>query len=98
MVSKQKQYKWFNLLLHKAYLDKGIYVLNYFKVLIVAFAFASNNVFQTFVFAGIVALLAYVVGRLWYKHKLIDTENEINNIFNPFQREVREKLKPFSKA
>lgn len=88
-----KKYRGFRILMLKAYFDKGLGLTNYFKYLL---AFAG--IFQ-FIDAkqGMVLVVTYVIGcfvlgYFWYKLKLTDTENEINNIFNPFVKEVRNKL------
>jgi hypothetical protein len=83
----------FNFLLYKAWFDKGLGITSYFKYLL-----AFVGIFQLVdAKMGIIILFLYLVscfilGYLWYKHKLIDVENEIGNLYNPFQREVRRKL------
>lgn len=84
--------KGFKYLVLKAYFDKGLGLTNYVKYLIAFFGIASLDVKST-MYIGIAYLFfCYFLGRWWYKHKLIETENEINNIFNPFMKEVRQKL------
>ena len=39
------------------------------------------------------AILCYILGRVWYRFDLILAEREVENQFNLFQREVRDKLK-----
>lgn len=85
--------KFYRLLLIKAYFDKGLGLTNYFKYIL-----AFVGIFQLInAKTGIILALSYIIfclllGWIWYKYQLIETENEINNIYNPFQREVRERL------
>lgn len=44
-------------------------------------------------FAIFYAFINLLIGWAFYNYGLVDTENEIQNKFNPFQREVRERLK-----
>lgn len=85
--------KLFRLLLLKAYFDKGWSLTNYFKYL---FAFAGIFNFidgvQALIIGFFYIIFCFCFGWAWYNFGIIDTENEINNIYNPFQREVREKL------
>jgi len=85
--------KFFKVLLWKAYFDKGFSFLNYLKYGIAFFGLASQDVQTTLIIAGIFGVLCLIFGRLWFYFKLIETENEIQNIFNPFCQEVREGLK-----
>ena len=86
----------FKILLLKAYLDKGMGLLYYFKYVlaIAGIGAVTQGVNYSWVFIVGVAygLFCLLLGWAWYKYHFIDIENEINNIFNPFQREVREKL------
>lgn len=87
----------YRILLWKAYFDKGFGLLNYLKyVLVVAgfgAAFQGISIYWIIFIAFVYALACFMLGRYWYKHKLIDVENEINNIFNPFQREMRDYIR-----
>ena len=83
--------KGYRFLLAKAYFDKGFALLNYFKYAL-ALVLVKIDLTTGFIVGAIYAVVCYIIGRLWYKAHLIDTELEIGNIFNPFQREVREKL------
>jgi len=85
--------KCFKLLLHKTYFDKGWSLLNYIKYLIAFFGLASRDVKTTIIIGLVYGLVCYVVGMLWYKYKLIETETEIGNIFNPFVKEMRKTYK-----
>tara|TARA_R100001530_G_scaffold136358_2_gene116704 strand:+ start:8373 stop:8684 length:312 start_codon:yes stop_codon:yes gene_type:complete len=89
---EQSNYKGYKILLWKAYFDKGWSLTNYFKYPLIAFGWATDNVQATLIIGLIWAFSCLILGRVWFKYRMIDTENEINNIFNPFQREVRKKL------
>lgn len=80
-------------LIAKAYFDKGLGLTNYVKYLIAFFGVASLNVKSTMIIGSVYLILCYILGRLWYKFKLVETENEISNRFNPFVREVRENIR-----
>ena len=82
----------FKILLVKAYFDKGYGMTNYFFKLIAVFGLTTQLAKTTFYILLIYSILCYFIGYACYKFKIVDTENEINNIFNPFQREVRDKL------
>lgn len=81
----------------KACFDKGMAVMNYFtKGLMVVGVGAvvqdySLNyvVIATFLYAFLMLILGYV----WIKYRFSDRESEIGNRINPFQRQLREKLK-----
>ena len=83
----------YKLLLWKAYFDKGWSLTNQFKY-VVAFLGLFNlvDVEKALWLIGIYLIGCLVVGWVWFNSGLIDTENEVQNHFNPFQREVREKL------
>lgn len=83
----------FRLLIAKAYFDKGYGLTNYFFKLVAVFGLTTSLVKETFMIILVYTCSCYILGRFWYKKKLVDMENEINNLFNPFQREVRKKLK-----
>ena len=97
-----KKHKAYKYLLWKAYFDKGYSLTNYMKIVIALISFysyASNINPAYIVIGGIVYLFScLIIGRVWYHFKLVEVENEVSNIYNPFQREVRAKLKAFSKA
>lgn len=79
-------------MLWKAYFDRGYAVTNYFRALLFFYGAASLDVMRTMLFAAAWGISCFVLGKLWYDYGLAETENEIQNRFNPFQKEVREKL------
>lgn len=91
-----KGFNFYKLLLLKAYFDKGFGLTSYFK-----YAFAFGGIFNfidgktAIIIALVYIALCFILGYLWFKYKLIDVENDIQNQYNPFQREVRRKLKLF---
>jgi len=86
--------KFYKILLAKAYFDKGLGLTNYIKY-ILAFAgiFDFIDGKTALIFAVVYIFFCYILGRYWYSMGIIETENEINNLFNPFQKEVRKKLR-----
>ena len=85
--------KGYRFCLHKAYFDKGYAMTNYIKYLIAIFGISSLNVKITILLGILYFFFSYSFGRWWYKKNYILAENEVNNKFNLFQKEVRSKLK-----
>ena len=84
--------KFYKFALWKAYFDKGYGVTSYLKYLIAIFGiggFPAKYLIPLFLAYGIGCL---AVGKIWYKLKIVDAENEVNNIVNPFAEQVRKKL------
>ena len=83
----------YKLLLFKAYFDKGWSLTNQFKY-VVAFGGLFDLIDVKSAVWLIIAYLisCFIIGWIWFNSGLIDTENEVQNHFNPFQREVRAKL------
>lgn len=94
MKKQELNTKTYKLLLWKAYFDKGWGLSNYFKYFI-AFAGIFNFIDGvTAVYIGFAYIIfCFIFGWLWYRRGFIDTENEIQNHFNPFQREIRHYIK-----
>ena len=84
--------KFYKTLLLKAYFDKGLGLTSYFKYMIAFYGMSSVNVKSTMLIGIIYGFFCFFLGWIWYQFKFIETENEISNLFNPFQREVREKI------
>lgn len=82
--------------LHKSYLDKGLTLTNYFKYLIALFGVYSLaekiDLKITIIIAILYPICCYLLGMYWFKSNFILAENEVGNIYNNFQREVRRKL------
>jgi len=42
------------------------------------------------ILAGIIyCILCVILGKIWFHYRIVDTENEVNNIYNPFVGEMR---------
>ena len=85
--------KAYKFLLWKAYFYKGYGLTNYFK-----YALAFSGIFNLITAKiAIYSIIIYIfscffIGWMWFKIGLVDTENEIQNMFNPFMKEMREKI------
>lgn len=87
------KYRLYRLLLFKAWFDKGEALTDKIKYLVaIAGIFDIFSKEQIIIFGLCYGLFCLALGFVWYKMHIIDTENEIQNRFNPFQREVRESL------
>lgn len=83
----------YRTLLYKAYFDKGFNITNYFKYLLLLFGWATDDVKATIIIGVAWVIVCFIVGKIWFHYRLVDTEQEIFNRFNPFQIEVRKYLK-----
>jgi len=86
----------YEICLIKAYFERGYGVTGYLKYVIVLLGFdrvlKGDLKTSMFIILGW-GLFCLLFGYLWYKLGFIEEENEVNNRFNPFQREVREAIK-----
>jgi len=86
--------KYFKILLYKSYFDKGWAITNYFKYLFAFSGFFKLIDITQAIYIGIFYIIfCFWLGWYWFNRGIIQTENEINNVFNPFQVEIRKKLK-----
>jgi hypothetical protein len=82
--------KFFKPLLLKAYFDQGYAVTSYLKYLIAFFGLASRDVRTTLIIGFAYGISCFIIGWLWFKHGLKETETEIGNRYNPFVKEMRD--------
>lgn len=97
LIKRIRGYRWWFPILMKFYFDKGLGLTSYMKYIIYAAGFASlktNFISGKFlvIFGISYVVFCLILGWAYVKYRLIDTENEILNLFNPFQRQVRSKL------
>ena len=81
--------KCYKLLLWKAYFDKGFSLTNNLKYALLVFGWATNDVKQTVIIGIGWCLMSLLIGKLWFKYKIVEVENEVQNHVNPFMQEVR---------
>jgi len=85
----------FKILLAKAYFDKGYGMTSYlFKLMAVLGVglIVKENYYIALSLGMIYTISCYFIGRACYKYKIVDTESEINNMFNPLFREMSKKF------
>lgn len=92
-----KKFGWKSkLFLHKFYFDKGFSTASYLKYVIVLFGLMDmikNENIKLMVWLGIIySVFCYILGILWVKH-FVFAENELQNQFNLFQIQMRERIK-----
>lgn len=88
------KYKFWNILLLKFYFEKGWALTNYAKYLVLFLGlFDIIQAREAIIIGFVYVVTCFITGWLWCKFKLMDTELEIQNSFNPFTKDVRSKLK-----
>lgn len=83
----------YKLALYKGYLDKGMSLTNYFKYIIAFYALASQEIYITLIIGVVYGLTSFAVGYYWFKGDFMKAENEVQNQFNLFVKEMRRKLR-----
>ena len=85
--------KFYKFALWKAYFDKGYGVTSYIKWAAAIFGISSAiqgiHLIWIFIGATLYFIFCFIIGWIWYKYGLTDAENEVQNRFNPFQKEIR---------
>ena len=83
----------FKINLHLAYFNKGFTLLNYFKYLLailgVGAAMVKTPIYLISLVAASYAFLCYFLGWLWINKGWLDAENDVQNKFNPFVKDMR---------
>ena len=89
--------KFYRAMLWKAYVDKGLGLLNYVtKVLMVlgiGAGFQGTDLRYILLASVLYTIFCLLVGRAWFYFKLVDAEIEVSNKVNPFVREMRKVYK-----
>lgn len=98
MVSRRtliKSYKY-RLLLHKRYFDIGYGFTSIMKYLIALFsgvdAINTGDMTKVFIAGFSYVIFCYLFGLVFVKFGWFETDQEVNNQYNLFQREMRKKL------
>lgn len=85
--------KGFKFCLHKQYFDKGFTLLNYLKypltIIGIGAIFSKVSVWWIIGIAAFYGLVCYILGWWWLNKGFFDAENEVQNKYNPFVREMR---------
>ena len=82
---------------HKAYLDQGWGLLNYFKYFL--YAWAGSNIINTgdyndaFIMGALFFTCCYICGWIWYNTDMVRASAEIGNRWNLLTEELRKKFK-----
>jgi len=89
-----KKYRFWNLLLWKTWFDIGNgwtgYLTKVLMVVGIGFAVDSvKNIGLIFILGIIYAGINFLIGWAYMKYGLFETQQEINNIYNPFVKETR---------
>ena len=82
----------YKFMLVKAWFDKGYALTNYVKYPIAYLGLKEWSTTFTIKIAFAYVVMCFIVGYIWYKHGYIEAENEVNNAYNLFQKEVRETI------
>jgi len=90
-MTKYRKERLWRPLVAKAYFDKGMGELSIVKYAVALFAIKIPSS-KYAILAGVgYVIFCYIFGRWCYNHKVVEIEQEIGNMFNPFVREMREK-------
>ena len=84
--------KFLKVALHKRYFDTGFGTLNYLKYPLVLLGFAIPNVEAIIYVAIVYAVICYCLGWWWLNYGMCEADAEITNKYNPFVKEMREKI------
>jgi hypothetical protein len=87
---KFKTKKWIQM--QKNYFAYGKSIFGFIYGLIALFGISSQNVKLTLIIGIIYYIFSYFFGKWLYKHKWVDADNECNNIYNPFVKQMRRKI------
>jgi len=82
----------YKFILFKSYFDKGWSQTSLIKYAIALFGITSNQVLQTMIWGAGYAVFCFIVGAIWYKMGLTESENEVANKHNLFVKEMRNGL------
>jgi len=90
--------RFYKAMLWKAYFDKGFSLLNYLTKLLLLVGFADiiasgGNANKVIIIGGAYFFFCLILGRLWFHFKLVNAEQEVQNIVNPFVEEMRKVYK-----
>jgi len=89
--------RFYKAMLWKAYFDQGYGTTSYVKYLIGVLGIANTIItedLRLIIILGVsYGLFCLIVGRLWFKFKLVDAEHEVQNVVNPFVSEMRKVFK-----
>lgn len=76
--------------------NQGYAVTSPIKWGIGMFGISSLNVVSTMIFYSLYLLSCFFFGWLCFKIGYVDAQNEVNNQYNPFAKEVRKKLSRYN--
>ena len=85
-------------MLWKTYFDTGFGILNYLKYPLVLLGFAVPDVKSIIIVAVVYAISCFFLGWAFYRWDWISYQIEIQNHFNPFAQEVRQKMRLCTKV
>jgi len=89
--------KFYIFALWKAYFDKGYALLSLPKYILFLVGMgdvitSEGNTRNVLIAGGIFFVICFVLGFLWYKLRITDAENEVQNQYNPLAYQLRDKL------
>ena len=84
-----KATKGYKFCLYKAYFEKGYSITSILKYMIALFGISSLNVKLTLLAGFGYAIFCFFLGWWWYKYRFITAELEVQNQFNLFVKEMR---------
>ena len=76
----------------KAWMEKGQALTYMIKYMVLLFGLASQDVKNTLIFGLIYVFVSFIIGFMWYRYGFQRWEIEVQNIYNLFVEEMREKI------